>query len=40
MIGRLGVFHVIDGRIVFQRGCLDKLSFRKLHGLSLSRNST
>ncbi len=28
-----GFFHVIDGRISFQRGYWDKLSFLKLHGL-------
>ena len=28
-----GVFHVLDGRIVYQRGYWDKLSFQKLHGL-------
>jgi limonene-1,2-epoxide hydrolase len=29
-----GFFHVIDGRISFQRGYWDKISFLKLHGLS------
>ena len=29
-----GFFHVRDGRIPFQRGYWDKLSFLKLHGLS------
>lgn len=28
-----GFFHVVAGRIVFQRGYWDKLSFLKLHGL-------
>jgi limonene-1,2-epoxide hydrolase len=28
-----GFFHVVDGRIVFQRGYWDKLSFLRLHGL-------
>lgn len=27
-----GFFHVVDGKIVFQRGYWDKLSFLKLHG--------
>jgi limonene-1,2-epoxide hydrolase len=27
-----GFFHVVNGRIVFQRGYWDKLSFLKLHG--------
>src|SRR5262245_53169540 len=27
-----GFFHVVDGRIIFQRGYWDKLSFLKLHG--------
>jgi len=31
-----GFFHIIDGRIVFQRGYWDKLSFLKLHGLPVS----
>jgi limonene-1,2-epoxide hydrolase len=35
-----GIFHVIDGKIAFQRGYWDKLSFIKLHGLSLSRSSS
>ncbi|MGD8384960.1 MAG: nuclear transport factor 2 family protein [Lysobacterales bacterium] len=30
-----GFFHVVDGRIVFQRGYWDKLSFLRLHGLPL-----
>jgi ketosteroid isomerase-like protein len=30
-----GFFHVIDGRIAFQRGYWDKLSFLKLNGLPL-----
>lgn len=28
-----GFFHVVDGRIAFQRGYWDKLSFLRLHGL-------
>ena len=28
-----GFFHVVDGRIVFQRGYWDKLTFLKMHGL-------
>jgi hypothetical protein len=28
-----GFFHVRDGRIAFQRGYWDKLSFLRLHGL-------
>jgi ketosteroid isomerase-like protein len=28
-----GFFHVVDGKIVFQRGYWDKLSFLRLHGL-------
>ena len=28
-----GFFHVVDGRIVFQRGYWDKLSLLRLHGL-------
>ena len=34
-----GFFHIVDGRIAFQRGYWDKLSFLKLHGLPLPRNS-
>lgn len=30
-----GFFQVIDGRIAFQRGYWDKLSFLRLHGLPL-----
>jgi limonene-1,2-epoxide hydrolase len=30
-----GFFHVVDGRIIFQRGYWDKMSFLRLHGLSL-----
>ncbi len=30
-----GFFHVVDDRIVFQRGYWDKLSFLRLHGLPL-----
>jgi limonene-1,2-epoxide hydrolase len=35
-----GFFHVVDGKIVFQRGYWDKLLFLRLHGLSESREST
>jgi hypothetical protein len=31
-LGGCGFFHIIDGKIVFQRGYWDKLSFLKLHG--------
>jgi limonene-1,2-epoxide hydrolase len=30
-----GFFHVVGGKIVFQRGYLDKLSFLRLHGLPM-----
>lgn len=30
-----GFFHVVDGKIVFQRGYWDKLSFLRQHGLPL-----
>jgi hypothetical protein len=30
-----GFFHVVAGRIVFQRGYWDRLSFLRLHGLPL-----
>lgn len=30
-----GFFHVVDGRIVFQRGYWDKLSSLRLHGLPI-----
>jgi limonene-1,2-epoxide hydrolase len=30
-----GLFHVVDGRIAFQRGYWDKLSFLRLHGLPM-----
>ena len=30
-----GFFHVVGGRIAFQRGYWDKLSFLRLHGLPL-----
>jgi limonene-1,2-epoxide hydrolase len=33
-----GFFHVVDGRIVFQRGYWDKLSFLRQHGLPLEGN--
>jgi limonene-1,2-epoxide hydrolase len=29
-----GFFHVVDGRIIFQRGYWDKLSFLRTHGLA------
>lgn len=31
-----GFFHVVEGKIVFQRGYWDKLSFLRMHGLSPS----
>ncbi len=34
-----GFFHVVEGRIAFQRGYWDKLSFLKLHGLTLPKDS-
>ena len=34
-----GFFHIVDGKIAFQRGYWDKLSFLKLHGLPLPQNS-
>lgn len=30
-----GFFHIVEDKIVFQRGYWDKLSFLKLHGLTL-----
>jgi hypothetical protein len=30
-----GFFHIIDDKIVFQRGYWDKLSFLKMHGLPI-----
>ena len=30
-----GSFHVVDGKIAFQHGYWDKLSFLRLHGLPL-----
>lgn len=30
-----GFFHVVDDKIVFQRGYWDKLSFLRMHGLPL-----
>ena len=30
-----GFFHVVAGRIVFQRGYWDKLSFLRMHGLPI-----
>ena len=35
-----GFFHIVAGRIAFQRGYWDKLSFLKLHGLPLPRIET
>ena len=32
-----GFFHVVDGRIVFQRGYWDKLTFLRQHGLPIPR---
>ena len=29
-----GFFHIVNDKIVFQRGYWDKLSFQKLHGIS------
>jgi limonene-1,2-epoxide hydrolase len=31
-----GFFHVVDGKIDFQRGYWDKLSFLRMHGLPLT----
>ena len=31
-----GFFHILDDKIVFQRGYWDKLTFLRLHGLPLS----
>jgi hypothetical protein len=31
-----GFFHVIDGKITFQRGYWDKLTFHKLHNISVN----
>lgn len=33
-----GFFHVVDGRIIFQRGYWDKLSFLRQHGLPIPRD--
>ncbi|MFN8010532.1 MAG: ester cyclase [Holophagaceae bacterium] len=33
-----GFFHVVEGRIAFQRGYWDKLSFLRQHGLPLPRD--
>ncbi|WP_206370422.1 nuclear transport factor 2 family protein [Solimonas marina] len=33
-----GFFHIVDGRIVFQRGYWDKLSFLRAQGLPLPNN--
>ncbi len=30
-----GFFHIVEGKIVFQRGYMDKLSFLKLNGLPI-----
>jgi limonene-1,2-epoxide hydrolase len=30
-----GFFHIVDGKIAFQRGYWDKLSYLRLHGLKL-----
>ncbi len=30
-----GFFHIVDGKIVFQRGYMDKLSFLKMNGLPI-----
>lgn len=30
-----GFFHILDGKIAFQRGYWDKLSFLRLHGMPL-----
>jgi limonene-1,2-epoxide hydrolase len=32
-----GFFHIVNGQIVLQRGYWDKLTFLKIHGLSLAR---
>lgn len=29
-----GFFHIVDGKIIFQRGYWDKLSFLKLHNIN------
>jgi len=29
-----GFFHIVDGKIIFQRGYWDKLSFQRLHSVS------
>ena len=34
-----GFFHIVEGRIAFQRGYWDKLSFLKLHGFPPPQNS-
>jgi hypothetical protein len=33
-----GFFHIIDDKIVFQRGYWDKLSFIKMHGLPIPKD--
>ncbi len=33
-----GFFHIIDGKIVFQRGYWDKLSFLRIHNLPIPQN--
>jgi hypothetical protein len=35
-----GFFHVVDGKIAFQRGYWDKLSFIRLHCLMSADNSS
>lgn len=34
-----GFFHIVDGKIVFQRGYWDKLSFLRLYGLPLPKSA-
>ena len=34
-----GFFRVVDGRIAFQRGYWDKLSFLRMHGLPVPRDA-
>lgn len=33
-----GFFHIVDGKIVFQRGYWDKLTFLRLHGLRVPKD--
>lgn len=35
-----GFFHVVDNRIVFQRGYWDKLTFLRMHGLPIPPSSS